>query len=411
MRVMVYEPTESGHRFAYLAHLLPAMHQLGLDTVLVTTKEAHESIPFSKHLAKHEGLFDVDAWFHRPTHSSGNYPIYELADYFEKSLERLRPDHCFLPCGDGISQIIGGRRLFGSKSLAREIDTETLHFSGRFGYPMASWPQRLKRWAARQTIYRAPWSRFYHLDAFQLAALCKGNPEFARRSFVMPDPIEAPPQMTKSEARSAMMLPDDGRFIGCAGGINLRKGIDLLLRAFLAARPRLEPSDRILLAGPVDEGMWQIIKSEFQSLVDADQLVLLDRYLSVEEMAQSMIAMDLVCTPYPKHPGSSSIVIRATAVERPLLAADVNWLGRTVQQLGLGWVCDVCNPTEFANHIVAGLAEARDYRCSKAARKFVEFHSGENFSATWLARVREKLNLQPDEQRVPWEAVEHCNLV
>ncbi len=401
MRVTVYEPIGTGHRFAYLAHLLPEMSKLGVTPILVTTDQALNSPPYQTHLHKHLQHFEVDSELVLADKPSSH----QLADGFEQCIRRLAPDHCLLPVGDMISQIIGARRWIGKLSPAQSVETEALHFRGRFGYSVASTRGRLKRFASRMTIAKAPWSRLFHLDAYQLAALCQNNRSLAARSFVMPDPVEIPPKLSKSEARNALGLPTDGRFVGCAGSIDLRKGADKLLRSFAEACPQLPTSDRLLLAGPVSPKVHTLLLKEFKALLDSRRIICLDRYLSVEEIAQALIAMDLVCTPYPEHSGSSSIVIRSAAVERPLLAADVNWIGRTVKQFQLGKAIDVTNQKQFANSIVDGLESSPDFSLSPSGKRFVKFHSGENFAATWLGRIRERLSLPQDDRQIHWESV------
>ena len=400
MRVMVYEPLESGHRFAYLSHLLPAMHAFGVEPILVTSEKAYRSEAFKTQLGRHVSAFEVDATVELPERR----PQWALASQFEKSLKRIQPGHCFVPVGDEISQVTGARAFVGMASAAKDIETEVLHFRGGFGYDlsvsrMATWKRRI----AKRLLLNTPWQTFFHLDAFQLASLCKGQEQFSERCVVMPDGVESPPQVTKWEARDELGISGDGRVIGCAGGINQRKGIDLLLRAFATAQPQLRATDQLLLAGPMDHHVKQLVATQFRHLVDSKKLICFDRYLTVREFALVLPAMDVVSTPYPVHTGSSSIVIRAAAVGRPVVAADVDWIGRTVKKFALGRTCQVRDEVEFSAAIVEALDDSEKFCLTEEAKQFVQFHSIENFSATWLGRLSQKLNRPLEAKRIPWK--------
>lgn len=52
MRVLVYEPTATGHHFAYLSHVMPALADLASELVLVTTPLAASASQFQLHLGQ-----------------------------------------------------------------------------------------------------------------------------------------------------------------------------------------------------------------------------------------------------------------------------------------------------------------------------------------------------------------------
>jgi glycosyltransferase involved in cell wall biosynthesis len=234
--------------------------------------------------------------------------------------------------------------------------------------------------------------------------LRRGESETRGRYQLMPDPIEPAPGATKIEARLALDIPENGRYIGCAGMINRSKGIDLLLAAFRSAQKDLRVNDRLLLAGRIAPEIQALLEGEFAGDVDSNRVVLVDRKLNETEMNLAVAAMDVVCTPYPNHIHSASIVIRAAAAGRPVLGSAIGWMDRTIHRFRLGGVCDVSDREGFAKAIIAAVDASARFAPTEASRRFALFHSGNNFAAHWTARFRERLGLPPLE-RVEWDWV------
>jgi glycosyltransferase involved in cell wall biosynthesis len=220
----------------------------------------------------------------------------------------------------------------------------------------------------------------------------------------MPDPIERLMPVSREDARRSLGIPEQGRYIGCAGLLDARKGIDLLLRAFAAGRDRLGPDDRVLLAGIVRPEIRAVIEQELPPELKG-RIVTLDRFLTTAELNTAIAAMDVVCTPYPKHLHSVSIVIRAAAAERMVLATGIGWMDRTIRQFSLGRTCDVRDIPTFGDAIATSLNESDSFVLTKAARRFVEFHAADNFASHWVAHLRERLDLPSERALIEWDWV------
>ena len=165
-----------------------------------------------------------------------------------------------------------------------------------------------------------------------------------------------------------------------------RKGIDLLIRAFAASG--LGPEDRLYLLGPQEAEIRAMLEGEHAALVRAGRIISRDRFIPREDLAASLAAMDLVCTPYPRHVGSASIVIRAAAAGRPVLGCSFGWIAAMVPRFGLGWTCDVESIDEFGAAIRQRLDESDRWRPGRALQRFIEFHSPENFVRCWTEQIR-----------------------
>ena len=352
MRVVVYEPTPTGHHFAYLSHVLPEFANLVDEVILVTTPAAAKSQQFVHHLAAHADRFALDTSIGDMSPKPSFGRTIQSVMKLKRAAARLRPDHVCVPYGDEVAPLIGIAPLCGMRPWSREVEAEVLLFLGGYQYSAMSYRRAIAHRITPRAVALGPWNRVHHVNPDDLEALRRCETTDAGRYRLMPDPVESPPDVTKEEARRQLGIPDVGRYIGCAGGIDRRKGIHLLVRAFLSCRDRLRADDRLLLAGPVHAEIRAILDDEAHSAVREERIVVVDRPLSTHEFGLALISMDLVCTPYPAHPYSASTVIRAASCGRPVLGAAIGWMQRTISQFALGATCNVLDQAAFCDALV-----------------------------------------------------------
>lgn len=401
MRVVIFEPNHKGHYYAYLSLLLPRLRQTGADVILATSKAGLESNEYRTLLKPIESSFVVDPSL-GPEDSRGARAAFDKAGRISDAAHRHRADHLIVTHSDRFSLGLLMRRLAGRPFAPAGCESQGLFFSVGLVDPF---DRPLRRAFVRSLLPIAaagPYTHFHHLDPRVIERLHASGSASSRRWSLMPDPVERPDPLTTAQARAMLAIPEDGRAVGCAGIIDRRKGADLLIRAF--ARSVRAPSDRLLLVGPHEQFIRDMLAADHADLVRDGRILSVDRFLPPAQLATAICAMDLVATPYPRHLASASIVIRAAAAGRPVLGASFGWVGDLVPRLGLGWTCDVENPDAFAPALAAAIDQSQAWRLSPAAARFVQFHSPENFAACWTARVRERMNLAP-EPRVEWASV------
>jgi glycosyltransferase involved in cell wall biosynthesis len=404
MRVLIYEPNQVGHRYSHVRLLIQAFADLQAEVRFFTSSAGARSTEYQMQIAPLEGRFRLET---RAGLAAGaaNHARAGAAEVLALARGGAA-DHIVLPYADGITQIAGARRLAGLYRLPENVEVESLMFRGSLAYEHAAGlGQQLRNAAWLATTAAAPWSILHHADPIIRDVLQRrGGHLFGlrHRLRLMPDPVAAPLQLSARAARQRLGLADDGRVIGSAGWLDGRKGIDRLVHAFAAAG--LCATDRLLLVGHQEPEVRAAIAA-YPELVRRGRIVSLDRYVSDEEFAIGVAAMDVVCTPYPRHIGSVSIVIHAAAQGRPVLAADFGWLRAVVGPFGLGKTCDVQRPNELERQIARALDDAASFRLSEAARRFVEFHSPGNFAACWTDRIRQRMGLPPAPTVRTWDWV------
>ena len=404
MRVLVYEPDHDGHRLTYLGQLLPALADLA-DVTLVLGESAPESAEFQTQLGHVLGRIEIDAWVPRAPReplASGK----ARAATFAQSLKRHHADHVYIPTADGMAQVLGWNRWRGSNPVPRGTEVEACMHRGGFAYPTAGMKAKLRAEFLRRSIQAAPFDVVHFVDLLVTDWLADHPSALSKRSRLLADPVGDTRPMDKIEARRALGIEEGGRWIGCAGGMDERKGIDLLVRAFAraAAKGDIKDDDRLLLVGKVSAAVRPAVE-EAKDLVDAGRIHLIDRYVSDDELLASLGSMDVVCTPYPNHIGLSNISLRAVAAHRPVLASTWGWLGIIVPRFELGWTCDVRDTDAFARAIGDTLDRSAAYERPGVADRLIGFHSKENFVAMFTSRLRERLGLEPDPGLREWSWV------
>jgi glycosyltransferase involved in cell wall biosynthesis len=399
LRVLVFEPDFVGHHFAYLRMILPAFADVAGSVVLSTSTAALESAQYRLLLEPLAARVEIDAL---RSATGGLFPnsvrhLQSLAD----GVRRIRPDHVVVPYADGLAQMLGAMRPW--PVLPRDVHLEGLMFRGAFAYPWSTLRRRAFTRASWELASRATWSRLHHLDPIVVAAIERRGGPFASKCDLMPDPVERVTPSDCATARRRLGIPEDGRYIACVGSLDRRKGADLLIRAFAIAP--IAPTDRLLLVGPHEPHVAHILRGEYLHLVRAGRIVVIDRFVSQPEFETAVQSADVICTPYPQHVGSASIVIRGAAAGKFVLGSNYGWIGETIRRFRLGDVCPVTDVPEFARAMATSLALAPAFSLGEAGRRFVNFHSPENFSACWTAYVRNRLGIAQAPGRRTWRWV------
>ncbi len=402
MHVMIFEPRYKGHHLYYVRLLIPALLEMGCRVSLATGPDVTRSDEYAVQI---KPFGDEIAVFDRAEAAEGAaHPLGVFLRQLRAAVRELRPEHMLIPSADGIVQQLGIARLRGGAGFMKGCELEAMLLRCRFAMKGLSWRDRIKTWAIRRAIQVAPVSRLYTIDALALERLRKDGSALGRRMQLMPDPLdEVGDAPTQTGARRMLGIPEGGRYIGIAGVLDIRKGIDKLLAAFQAAH--LKEDDRVLLAGRADRFVEELVRGRFAGLISSGRVMLINRVLSDEELVAAVAAMDVVCTPYLGHVGPSAMVMRAAVMGRPILASDYGWVHETVVRLKLGWTCDVRDKDAFAKKIETALERDAGVSDRPPLEQLRKYLSPENFVATWLGRIRERMGL-PKKAVVEWKTVE-----
>ena len=370
-RILLFEPDHSGHRLHYVRLIAEAAVEAGHEVTLATTRAARSTPPYLEFIGSLEESIDVDAWIEGEAGLGLRNAIGRVA-WLRESVRRSSPDHVLIPFADGLAQPLGVVRRSGIARLP-DVPMRGLLFRCGAAYPGATWRQRASARAA--TLY--PWDRLFHLDEVAV----NWYQQRGQRLEVMPDPIDAPDCTDRVLARNRLGVPPEGVVIGTAGVLDGRKGIDLLIRAFVDADVL---DSRLLLVGKVHRELTPLLDSaRIRELRDQTRIVVLDQWVEHPFLLDAISAMDVVCTPYPRHMGSASILLRAAAAGRPVLGSDFGWIGHMLRSHAVGETVAVGDPDAFRDAVRTALNGGIAASAAAMAR-LAAAHSPSAFTGLWL---------------------------
>ena len=411
MRVLVFEPQHVGHNLNYVKLLMTRLAELPCEIHLVTSKEATESTEYADHLGPLEGMFQCHAlpgFVHRPGGGglcvNGPYANFAIARGLYNGLRKVQPDHTFITFGNPLLHLAGIPSPLTHQLRRPSVESEIVLLFGKYAYRHRGLRNQLKQQLALAVLSRGPWKRIHHIVPHAVATMKSFGNGLAAKANLLPDPVEPPPIMSREQARQILQVPSAGRYIALVGLVDRRKGAFELLRAFSKALPRLNPDDRLLLAGKASEEVRQSLHSEYASLVQSGRILSIDRHLTTEELWASCKAANLIVTPYPTHRYSASIVIRAAASGVPVLANSIGWMHDVIHRFSLGTTCDTNSPECFTNCLAQSLSGSHLYTMAEQGKKFVQFHEASNFTDHLVTGLEKRMGISTVSKMLDWDS-------
>jgi hypothetical protein len=386
MRVLIIEQKyDGGHYLNYVRHLVQALAPLGSEIVVAVPKPALESAQFKMYLSSHRARFRLEFIPSRDETISRWRRSLTNARAFRALIARVKPDAVYVPTLDVYVVSTTLDRMAQSLTwwLVLRPRLSRLHCEALLlGLPAAYGMNRRSRFINKMTVRTMPFDVVHYIDpvVFDWVSRKVGG-KAGRRARFIADPVEPLLLPTRSKARAMLRLPEHKKLIMSVGMQDYRKGVDYLISACARWQPA-EPAS-IVLAGPLSPPIRHLVANEYRHLVDDGRLIVLDRYLSNEEINACCAAGNLIAAPYRLQPSPSSIVLHAVRAERMVLAANNGWLAYMVPKFSLGRLCDPQDPELLAKALDRALIEAEGYKLSAAAKRLLEFHRSENFMLQW----------------------------
>jgi len=401
MKVLIFEPQYVGHNLAYVRQIASRLVEMRCDVHLLTSTQATRSEEFRKHLDSvlpSIQVLGLDSFSVRAGSQgirvNGPRAIVSMMNSFLNGLKQVEPEHVFIPFGNPLAHWCGFPNPLSSWLHRNQVETELVLLFGKYAYPHTDWKSAIKEKIALSILAKGPWTRIHHIVPHAIEVMKRHNSRLATIAHLLPDPVEPVPTMSKSEARQILGLPKHGRIVSLVGLLERRKGVRELLEAFEIAKPNLRPDDKILLAGKATDETRELLANRFSHLLSDGSVLCVDRHLSSSELWAALIGCDLTTTPYPAHVYSASLVIRGAAAGIPVLSNAIGWMDQTVRRFQLGTVCNTNDKHIFAEHLRIALDTAADYRTPLEAKRFVDFHSSQNFSAKLTQRLAERMGIR-----------------
>jgi len=318
-KICIFEDDPNGHRLAYLEILINYIYKrTRRRSLLLISKEVLDSKQYQVFLKNIESKFEI---IHLQGVKRTNIFLRYLR--FKKSLNELQKrgaENLIIPSADGLAQMTGLAEIIGFKlSKSMKIRCGLLRLG--IAYPDRSFFLRIKHLISYWLQQKAPMEVFYY-DDYAVDFLKHEKNIFLKS---LPDPLLSWNAVKGKRGSKVAARKSKEVCFGCLGGLDTRKGVDLLMDAFKRAK-FLTPT-RLLLAGEIsDQGILLKAKS-LQTELGKKRIVLLNEFLTKRKYFEALEKMDVVCLPYFKHIGPSGVFAQAAFANKTLIVSDYGWLG------------------------------------------------------------------------------------
>jgi glycosyltransferase involved in cell wall biosynthesis len=174
----------------------------------------------------------------------------------------------------------------------------------------------------------------------------------------LPDPCPDNFWVEPGPARRQFRIPDKRKVFLFYGGAYRRKGLHLVVDAFLKL-----PADSmafLLCAGQQPDDTS--IRQGLSTLVNLGRAQVIDRYIFEDEEKSLFAASDVVLLPYIKHFGNSAVLSRAAGAGKMVIASDEQLVGRLVREHHLGLLFPTGNTEGLRQAIISALHATTEER-------------------------------------------------
>ncbi|GAC1541900.1 MAG: hypothetical protein NVS2B17_19820 [Candidatus Velthaea sp.] len=393
MKIQIFEPYSGGHYTQYVAHLLPSLNSLlkqGLiQSVVFTTSEQHLSHPhFAEAIAPISAGIEIDAPF-----SIGAYGPHsgrEIAELLHASVARNKPDVLISTSADYGAFLLALRGL-----VRRSYRFPSSKMIGVFHHgltrPANGVRERVKDEVQRFARRHSPWSEIHVVNPLLYERVAREEQPRGRRFFSVPDPVAQAEEIDRHRAREWLRIPTLGRYIGHVGGMDGRMALPELVDAFRTATS--SATDRLLLAGALYPPHQEFVANRCADLVQSGRLIVIDAFLTNEQMHTAMCALDVAAITYYKTEQLSAKLLKAVVTRRPVVTNSIGYTGMMVENFGVGWACDIGDRTALSETLARALDTSAEYEVSAQTERLIEYHEPENYANSVLASVYRKLNV------------------
>ncbi|WP_309399486.1 glycosyltransferase [Cerasicoccus maritimus] len=373
MKILLYEPEIKGHHLYFLKYISDAFHGEGHRIAIATTQEATRT--FLEEAGVAAGIeWHIDVSF-KPKKPLAAF--HALASVMAASnCERL-----FLCCMDSyMSSLL--RACAWGKQLPAELKGKV---GGIFLRPNYLFDQQsgvsafLKRRGFGNLYQSGCFTDFFYLDE-RLPALAEEKFP-AIRHHALADPAaevaKAPDQAT---AREKLGLDSDAIYLLHFGVGNKRKGLALLSDAFQQLPP--DSKFKLLVAGKLEDD--PIIQAPLEELKKQGRAYVWNERIAEKMTPVYFAAADWVSLLYQEHRGSSNVIARAAAAQRPVIGTDFDLLAERIRTHRLGLLAQLGSRDDLLkqlSNIEAGRATLTD----PGYEEYAQLHSLEYFQQALAA--------------------------
>ncbi len=295
-------------------------------------------------------------------------------------VELLRPDHCLLMYFDQAQVPLAAWMRFSFP-----VRMSGIYFRPSFHYALLAGKRPTLRdkvvsLGKRFVLHSALRNRHFH-TLFCLDPYVVPHIRAAPHGTVVHLADGIPHPKSRSRAGQHRDIQDERRTALFFGSVAPRKGIFETLAALLLLSPECQETLCLIVAGRIPEAVKPVVAAAARET--RVQIVVMDRFIADEEISGLFASSDLVLVPYPRHVGSSGVLVRAVAAQKPVLGSDYGLVGAHIRRHSLGRAVDCTSPPALASALQEWLTDPKTIALdTDKAVVFAATHTAEHFCRT-----------------------------
>ncbi len=302
-----------------------------------------------------------------------------------RAVDTVQPDRLIVPSADYdimVQAMMSPLAKFGKKTKVKA--TGIIHY----GMPLLL-SDNFKE-SVKQRIYQTAW-RFSRWNTLMMVnpLMYEGisdKASYGKHLQVLPDPVPPALEISASQAREYYGLPNEAVLLGAVGMMDNRKAIPELLAAFSQIGSEAK-GVKLVLLGQLAQTYEELIESQYEHLVEAGDLIVVNRYLSQHEVQLAYAAMDVLLVLQYRRANLSANLLKAMMYDKPIIADDFGYTGMMLSRFKLGRACTVADSQSIQAAMLSAINAKDSYVPTKQTVRLKAFHSPQNFTHTLLNDV------------------------
>jgi glycosyltransferase involved in cell wall biosynthesis len=331
-----------------------------------------------------------ETYLNRVTHGGVNRSAnpfmqsWQESNYIKKLISAVEPDFIFAPTGTQASFTWPIFRLIGYRTPYRLLMLSTGQNKVGRGVKV-----KLENKIRDILLSFNGHNTLCTIDNVGFKQLKNQNKLSAKCFSLVPDPMNDFDKPEKQPLRKEFGFSDSDFIVAICGALDShpRKNVGLLIEA-ICAIPSNE-SVKLVMAGKLNDKIINSLAGLSEDL--RKRFILINKYLTDQELINLTTAADLICTPYTEHFAPSGIVLRAIKCRTPVLVPNYHWFEFMVEEFGIGWVIPQLTLAGLSCSIIKAKTDTKTFRI-KPYFKFPlleQYYSTKNFVAHWMESVVE----------------------
>ena len=397
VHLMLFDLYAGGHHGQYLQQLVTYWGERGglgrLDVVVPPEAiDAHPELEAT--IDRYAGAGVRLVLIDEPVHVSAQGPFgliradLEHGRLLRRYVDELRPDHVLLMYFDHTQLSLTFDLRFDFRVRFSGIYFRPSFHYGDLGGPSLDWKGRLtalRKMALLWGALRNPhFEILFSLDPFAVPYVERLYP--LGYAEPLPDGIEPPAPSTSPEAmRDRLGVEPGRRVLLLFGRLTERKGVPALLDALPLLPDAVARQACVVLAGATVPSLRERLRQAVEQMRQTTgvQVILCGERIPDDEMPDLIGAADVMLLPYQRHLGSSGVLVRAAAAQKPVLGDAFGLLGAHIRRHHLGVTVDATRPVDLAHGLHRCIVDPIEALFdADAAEAFAAHHTAEHFAET-----------------------------